>query len=271
MHLHTNASDGLYSPREVVALAKEKGLTAISVTDHDTIKGIKEAASSAAEMGLDFLPGVEISAEADEIEVHILGYCFNAQDGSLEQDLARFREARLGRAQEMLERLRHLGMPLDWERVLALAEGGSVGRPHIARALVEEGFVASVPEAFAKYLAQGQPAFVPRIKATPAQVIRLIREAGGVPVLAHPWGLQGMVASLVEEGLEGLEMYYTGYTAEMMATLRKVADEFGLICTGGSDFHGLEVAPANLLGGVYVPRRCLAALKRRHRELTASR
>lgn len=271
LHLHTTASDGLYSPREVVALAKEQGLAVISVTDHDTIKGIREAAQAAAEMGLTFIPGVEISAEADEVEVHILGYCLDEQDGSLERALTRFREARLGRAQEMLDRLRRLGMPLEWERVLTLANGGTVGRPHIARALVEEGFVTSVPEAFEKYLAQGQPAFVPRIKATPAQIIRLIREAGGVPVLAHPWGLQGLVSSLVEEGLEGLEAYYTGYTPEMTAALCALAEEFGLICTGGSDFHGSEVAPANVLGGVYVPHRCVTTLKQRHRELTAKR
>ncbi len=265
LHVHTQASDGLHSPREVVRLARECGLGAIAITDHDSVEGIAEAELAAAEgePPLRILPGVEVSAELDDADVHVLGYLVDYHSEELRAALKRFRSARLERAQEMLARLQELGISLSWERILALADGGAVGRPHVARALVEAGYVFSVAEAFARYLARGQPAYVPRYKVNPPEAVRLIRRAGGVPVLAHPWELQGLVPSLAAAGLEGLEVYYTGYTRQMVWMLRRLAHTHGLICTGGSDFHGHLLKTENPLGGVAVPSGCLRTLMRR--------
>lgn len=267
LHVHTTASDGLHSPEEVVAMARRLGLEAVAITDHDTLGGLPAGLAAASAAGLSLIPGVEISTEAEGgAEVHILGYLIASNDATLAHALSRYRHARLERAQEILARLADLGLSLSWDHVLHLAEGDSVGRPHIARALLEEGYVLSVPDAFARYLGHGKPAYVPRLKVTPAQAIRLIHEAGGLAVLAHPWEVRGLLPGLVAQGLDGLEVYYTGYENEMMALLRQMALAHGLVCTGGSDFHGYEVAPGNILGGVRVPRACLTALLRRHRE-----
>jgi hypothetical protein len=266
LHVHTNASDGLHKPEEVVAMALQLGLETIAITDHDTLGGVAATMQAAAGTGLRVIPGVEISTEAPNAEVHILGYLIDYHDEQLARALSRFRTARLERAQEILARLGELGIALSWEHVLSLADGGTVGRPHIARALRERGYVASVPDAFARYLANGQPAYVPRLKVVPQQAIRLIHDGGGIAVLAHPWEIRALLPDLVAQGLAGLEVYYTGYGAEMTALLRQLATQHGLLCTGGSDFHGYQIAPGSILGGVRVPRACLAALLRRHRE-----
>lgn len=272
LHVHTNASDGLHSPEEVVAMARRLGLEAIGITDHDTLGGLAAGQAAASAAGLHLIPGVEISTEVDDgAEVHVLGYLIAPDDVALACALSRYRNARLERAQEILRRLQDLGLSLSWDHVLNLAEGGAVGRPHIARALLEEGYVLSVSDAFARYLARGKPAYVPRLKVIPLQAIRLIHEAGGLAVLAHPWEVRGLLPDLVAQGLDGLEVYYTGYAVEMIALLRQLALEHGLLCTGGSDFHGYEIAPGNILGGVRVPRACLTALLRRHRERATTR
>jgi predicted metal-dependent phosphoesterase TrpH len=264
--VHSTVSDGLHSPAEVVRMARASGVDLIALTDHDAVEGIDEAMAAGARWGVAVLPGVEISAYAGEVEVHILGYMIRHRDARLRDMLRHYRTARVRRAREMLARLAALGMPLSWERVQALAGRGSTGRPHVARALLEEGYVSSVAEAFARYLRPGMPAYVPRDKASPAEVMAAIHAAGGLAVLAHPWAVTDEVARLAAQGLDGLEVFYAGYATNVTAYLRALATEQGLICTGGSDFHGLRLMPGNPLGGVAVPLACLRALYQSHRQ-----
>lgn len=266
LHVHSAVSDGLYPPAHVVRVAHEHGLSLIALTDHDAVEGIDEAIEAGARWGVAVIPGVEISAYAGDVELHILGYLIRHGDAELQAALARYRTSRVRRAHEMLARLAALGMPLTWERVRALAGRGSTGRPHIARALVEAGHVVSVAEAFDRYLRPGMPAYVPREKAAPDEAIRLIHAAGGLAVLAHPWALMEHVAGLKALGLDGLEVYYAGYAPNAIHYLHALAVEQGLIRTGGSDFHGLPITPGNPIGGIMVPMDCLRALYRRHRE-----
>lgn len=227
--------------------------------------GIDEAIAAGADNSVAVIPGVEISTFAGEVELHVLGYLIRHHEAALCSALERYRTSRMRRAREILARLEALGMRLAWERVQELAGRGSMGRPHIARALVEEGHVGSVAEAFDRFLGPGMPAHVPREKAVPEEAIGLIHDAGGVAVLAHPWALTEHVAALAARGLDGLEVYYSGYAPNVSHYLRALAAEHGLICTGGSDFHGLAMMPDNPLGGVDVPLECLRDLYRRHR------
>ncbi|MFN8540298.1 MAG: PHP domain-containing protein [Thermomicrobiales bacterium] len=187
LHTHSTASDGMLAPARLVALAVERGLRVLALTDHDTVGGVPEAsAAAAATTTLRFIPGVELSTHVDAGEVHMLGYFIDPANQTLIDSLARFREAREGRAEGMVERLSAAGAPIRLERVLELAAGGSIGRPHVARALVEAGHAQSVGDAFDRWLVRGRPGYVERFKLTPADAVRLIREVGGVPVLAHP-------------------------------------------------------------------------------------
>jgi 3',5'-nucleoside bisphosphate phosphatase len=267
LHIHTAASDGLHTPSEVVGLAQAAGLRTIAITDHDTLGGLAEAVAAARGTGLEVIRGVEISTEAPDAEVHILGYYVNDANQEFGTALVRLRNARMERAQAMLNKLQALRITLSWSRVHELAQGGTVGRPHIARALQEAGYVSSVQEAFDRFLGRGRPAYVSRYKVTPAEAIRLIRLAEGVAVLAHPWELTALLPGLVAEGLAGLETYYANYAPEVKAILRRQAEHYGLLCTGGSDFHGLDLLPENRLGTGKVPPECLAALRAHSRNL----
>ncbi len=260
LHVHTQFSDGTLAPQEVVARALREGLDALGITDHDTVEGVPEALAAAEGTPLRIVPGVEISAHIKDRELHILGYLIDPYHHDLLGALAQFRQQRLDRALQMVDRLKDLGLPLSWERVLDLAGEGVVGRPHVARALQEAGYVRSLQEAFDEYLNQERPAFVSRDKMTPAQAIGLIHQAGGVSVLAHPWGVLSALPELVRVGLRGLEVYYPGYSPAVTAELRQLARQRHLVCTGGSDFHSPDDRPENQLGHVVVPRSCLDAL-----------
>lgn len=261
LHIHTTISDGLHPPSEIVSLARTAGLHTIAITDHDAVEGIPEALAAAEGGGLEVLAGVEVSADMGHAEIHILGYLIDWRDAELVESLALSRASRLERLDLMLERLRAIGIHVSREHVLALADGGSVGRPHVAMAMREGHHVETIQEAFDRYLAEGRPAYVPRAKMTPGEAIARIRAAGGLAVLAHPWGITSLVPELVKQGLAGLEVYYTGYTPAMSAELIAIAKLHGLVCTGGSDFHGLDTMPENLLGGVAVPSSCVEQLK----------
>lgn len=267
LHIHTTASDGLYTPAEVVEMACAAGLRVVSICDHDTVDGLAEAFRAAEGTDLELIPGVEVSADADGLEVHILGYFVDQGNSELRTALARFRESRLQRAREMLARLEALGVPLSWDRVQELAREGTLGRVHIAEAMREARYVASSREAFERYVGHGRPAYVRRLRVSAVEAMRLIYGAGGLPVLAHPWDLLPIVPGLPAEGLAGLEVYYTGYSRAMTARLCVLAREHDLVCTGGSDFHGLALLPDNPLGGVRVPAGCVEALRRRWRLL----
>lgn len=246
LHLHTTHSDGSFSTGEVMAFAKQAGLKALAITDHDIIDGIPEATAIGKELEIEVVPGVEISSRLGESELHILGYFLNWTDPLLAQRLSTLRDSRHLRNPKIVQRLNELGIPITYEEVRALAGTESVGRPHIARLLMEKKFVTSAKEAFDRYLANGRPAFVDRELPEPAEAVRWIREAGGVPVLAHPtWvrtsaeGLRVLVRELKAAGLGGIEVHYSTHTPSQTTEYLDLAKQCDLLVTGGSDFHGV--------------------------------
>jgi len=246
-------------------MASRTGLRCIAITDHDTMQGIPEAREAAQGTSLRVVAGVEISCECEAAcaEVHILGYFVSPDDAPVREALERSRGSRVGRAKAMLDKLRAMGIELSWDRVRELAGDGAIGRPHIAAALREARVVDSTQEAFDRYLSHSSPAYVPRAKVEPATAISLIHGAGGVAVLAHPWGLERKVPALAAQGLDGLEVYYAGYSSEVHGYLLRLARQYRLACAGGSDFHGLGIMPDRPLGAAPVPECCLAELEMR--------
>lgn len=246
LHLHTTHSDGSFSTQEVMAFAKQAGVTALAITDHDIIEAIPEATAIGTELGIEVVPGVEISSRLGESELHILGYFLHWTDPLLNQRLATLRDSRHDRNPKIIRRLNELGIDITYEEVRNLAGTESVGRPHIARVLMDKQVVTSAKEAFDRYLANGRPAFVDRELPEPAEAVRWIREAGGVPVLAHPtWvrtsaeGLRSLLHQLKESGLGGIEVHYSTHTPSQTTEYLDLARQCDLLVTGGSDFHGV--------------------------------
>ena len=260
LHVHTNASDGKLSPAELIKLAARNGLGLLAITDHDTVSGIVPSLDAArAFPDLKIIPGVEISSHAPGSEVHVLGYFINYEDPELLIQLAALRDSRQDRAKAMVEKLRGLGLDISLERVQQIAGDGSIGRPHIAQALMEKGYVSSFQEVFTRYIGQGGPAYVERIKLTPDEAVKLILKSGGLPVLAHPSTIndaEAVVSRLADRGLVGLEAYYKDYTDEQRHDMVSLAHRYKLIATGGSDFHGIDGVTEVMLGDARVPREC---------------
>lgn len=264
LHIHTTASDGKESPAEVVARAKSLGLKAIAITDHDTLEGVKPAFAAGRLHKIEVLPGVELGSEHQGEEVHILGYLLELHNQAFLERLAFFRNTRVDRMERMVEKIQQFGFPVDMERVMTIAGSGSVGRPHLAAALVEVGAVETIAEAFEKYIGAGCPAYVPRHKLNPVEAVRLIRAAGGVPVLAHP-GLNNasrLIGELIEAGLAGLEAYHPAHSREQASYYHRLAGEYGLIVTGGSDYHGPGHKEGCRLGAETVPYSAVEELKK---------
>ncbi len=257
LHIHSTASDGKYPPQEVVRKAAEAGLTTIALTDHDTVDGIAAALTAAKSFpGLRVIPGVEVSTDVEDGEIHVLGFFMDYTDPDLSATLAHFRASRETRAKKIVAKLASLGISIDWERVQQLAGDGTIGRPHIAQAMLEQGYITSLREAFNKYIGRTGPAYVEREKMTPPEAVKLILKARGLPVLAHPFSTKNpehWVARLKRAGLCGLEAYYADHTPEDTEHLLQLAAKYALVVTGGSDFHGLESGIGAPLGGVEVP------------------
>lgn len=263
LHIHTTASDGTFTPAEIVRLARDIGLTIIALTDHDTVSGLQEGISAGQNMGVEVLPGVEINTDYKGKEVHVLGYLFDRQHPEFLNTLQQLRESRITRMRKMIDRLREIGLEIDPARVAEIAGSGSLGRPHLARAMEEKGYVTSVRDAFDRYLGVGGPGYVPRYKITPQEAVRLILTAKGIPVLAHP-GLIGddsLIDELLPAGLMGLEVYHSDHDDEATERYYQMAKERGLLITGGSDFHGQATKAANLLGKVKIPVQLVEKLK----------
>ncbi|MBI2913247.1 MAG: PHP domain-containing protein [Chloroflexi bacterium] len=243
LHTHSTFSDGVLTPTQLIDLAYGNGVRLMALTDHDTTQGLPEAYQAAARYpDFTLIPGIEMSTDVPGNEVHILGHFIDWANETFQETLARLRESRLGRARKMVEKLRGLGMPIAWERVQEIASEGAVGRPHIARALDESGHVASVNEAFDRYLSRNGPAYVERERLTPRQVVETLLRVGGLATLAHPRdlpALEGHLAELKDAGLIGMEVYYQDYKPAEIERLRALADKFGLLPLGGSDYHGL--------------------------------
>jgi hypothetical protein len=257
LHLHSIASDGRLTPEAIVAKAAELGLKVISLTDHDSIAGIVPALKAAeAFPGLTFIPGVEISTDLADGEAHILGYFIDYTDPSLEKALEKFRDSRFGRGQRMVEKLAALGIDIDWARVQEIAGDGAIGRPHIAQAMLEKGYVSTFGEAFDKYIGRDGPAYVEREKMMPEEAVALIARSKGLPVLAHPFtvpDLEAMVKQLKPAGLVGIEAYYKDNAPENTAATLELAAKYGLLATGGTDYHGIGDSKDVMIGGVEVP------------------
>jgi predicted metal-dependent phosphoesterase TrpH len=257
LHIHSTASDGKFSPAEIVKKSAELGLTVIAITDHDTVDGVLPALEAAkAFPQLRVIPGVEISTYVATGEVHVLGYFIDYTNQELCSTLSRMRNSRRERARQMVAKLKNLGLQVDWSRVTELAGSGSIGRPHIAQAMLEKGYIKSFKEAFTRYIGLGGPAYVEREKISPAEAVELILRADGLPVLAHPLTIddpEAMVMELKNSGLVGIEVYYHDCTDEEINRLTKLADRYSLIMTGGSDFHGLDTVSETMIGGAGVP------------------
>jgi predicted metal-dependent phosphoesterase TrpH len=274
LHIHSTASDGKLTPADIVRQAAERGLTFIALADHDTVDGIAPAQAAAQVFPqLKVIPGVEISTDIPQGEIHVLGYFIDYTDHELGATLDRFRNSRLKRAQGMVAKLDDLGIHIDWQRVQQIAGGSSIGRPHIAQAMLEKGYIDSFKQAFVEYLGRNRPAYVEREKMTPAEAVELIVKAQGLPVLAHPLTVnepEKMTIELKAAGLVGIEAYYDGYTAEEINRLVELADKHNLIATGGSDYHGLDTTET-AIGDVDLPlesvERLIALAKQRNPNL----
>jgi len=264
LHLHTIASDGIYTPSEIVRRAAEKGLEYIAITDHDTTNGISEALAAAGEFeSLTVIPGVEISTDYTNGLVHILGYFVDYNSQKFQQTLKEMRHSRELRARGMIDKLAELGVHLDWSRIKRIASDASVGRPHIAQAMLEKGYINGISEAFYKYIGQGGPAYVERIKTTPEEAVKLIIKSGGLPVLAHPLTIddpEAMIIKLKAAGLVGIEAYYSEFNRRQVNSLVKLAKKHGLIATGGSDYHGFGTEIETMLGDAEVPLEAVQSL-----------
>ena len=243
LHLHTLASDGRLTPTQLVDLIASKGVTVAAISDHDTTDGVAEAVRAAAgHPNLEIIPAIELSTDIPGDEIHMLGYFLQYEDEEFQAILRRFREGRLERGRMMVEKLAALGKPVDWERVKEIAGDGSVGRPHIALAMVEAGYFKEPKEAFYEYLGRNGLAYAEREKMTPEEGVEMLARVGGTAVLAHPANLEDLdtkVVQLKEAGLVGMEVHYAMYSEETIQRLVEVANRHGLIPCGGSDYHGL--------------------------------
>ncbi len=278
LHAHTTASDGTCTPAELVRLAHARGLRALGVTDHDTVAGLEEATATAAELGLELVPGIEISVDYPHGEFHLLGYFLDFRHPEFLARVNYLQENRFNRNGVMLRRMQEQGFDVTLADVEAEAGGGQIGRPHFARALVKKGYAASVQDAFERYVGEGKPLHVAKVKLGPEEAIRLVHLAGGAAVLAHPKYLAFNTPDrLVEElahlrslGLDGLECYYSQHTEEETATYLRIAADLGFVVSAGSDFHGTTKADVPL-GVVYRGRGGEDALLEPLRDAARSR
>lgn len=262
LHLHTRFSDGTFTPEELVGHAARQRLTALALSDHDTVAGCDRAARACAQAGLEFIPATELTAELADTELHLLGYGFDTANPALLRAMSTFQQVRQERILAMVERLNRLQVPLTAEEVLALADCESPGRPHVARALVARGICSGVDEAFARFLKKGRPAWVPKAKVAIAEAIRLVQEAGGVAILAHPGLNQAdpYLPALVEAGLDGLECYHSKHSPSVASHYVDLARRHRLLITGGSDCHGMAKGQP-LIGTVRLDDLHLADLR----------
>jgi hypothetical protein len=254
LHLHTQFSDGTFTPEELVLRAQNVGLACIALTDHDTVEGCARAAAACANVKMEFISGAELTAEHEDTEVHILGYFLDTKNPVLLDRIGKFQAVRQNRINEMCAALNRLGIPLKAESVFALANCKSPGRPHVARALVKEKLIGNLDEAFEKYLKKGRPAWVPKTKMSALEGVELIHEAGGLAVMAHP-GLNrtdDIIPGLVKAGLDGIECFHTKHSTVMAERYLEIAEKYDLLVTGGSDCHGFSKKQP-LIGTVKLP------------------
>ena len=267
LHVHSTASDGKLTPEELVDYSIEKGLAGFALTDHDTTDGIAAAQRAAKRKGIEFIPGVEISSIWEPGQLHVLGYFIQPENPVLRNALSMMQKARNERNPQMIKLLNELGFMITLDDVKSMTSGSVIGRPHIAHALLKAGYIQDYREAFEKYISPGMPAYIPKERMEPAEAVRIIKSAGGIPVIAHPkfWGYNGIelekkIEELKEIGFEGIEAIYSDHTEEEIEYFTCLGKKLGLIITGGSDFHFFSEKGPDL-GCVNVPYECLTILK----------
>ena len=268
LHVHTYLSDGTFSPERVVEYSKAKGLDAIAITDHDCCSGITPAIIAAKDLDLEIIPGVELTAELDEAEIHILGYFIDWQNDSFLRKLEKISKVRQERAKEILEKLRKHGIDISEKELFELSGPGSVGRLHIAHLLVKKGAVSSLKEVFAKYIGDHGPCYVKKFKLSPKEAADMIKGIGGVSVLAHPKTInfknkstENFLKMLVRDGIQGIEVYHSDHTAKDENEFKELAEKYNLLMTGGSDCHGFGKKEI-LIGKVRIPYELVERIKK---------
>ena len=280
LHLHTRASDGTLTPTELVELCANRGLKVIAISDHDSTEGLSEALACAkAHPGMRVIPAIELSTDVPGSEIHILGYFIDTSDADFQDTLTRFREGRLDRGRAMVERLHSMGYDIKWSRVQQIAGDASIGRPHIASAMVEAGYFKYPNQVFDELIGRDGPAYVERMKLTPKDAIRLLRQNGAVPVMAHPTysqikssrgevqQLDLTVRQMKEYGIVGIEVFYGDYTHDQVAHLKRISDELDLIPCGGSDYHCSGNPGEPEPGSVGPPMETVSRLEAAHADI----
>ncbi|ADL12979.1 PHP domain-containing protein [Acetohalobium arabaticum] len=267
LHLHTTASDGSFTPSEVVNKAVQLGLDVIAITDHDTVGGIPEAKAEAFDKDLEVISGIELNTELFDLEIHILGYYIDDNNLALQNELKKLRTARYDRIEKMIKKLGDRGIEIDFDYVCQLAGDNNLSRVHLAQAIVERGYVYQISEAFDEYIGKGCSSYVSRYKLTPRRAIELIKAAGGIPVLAHPALLERdeLISEFITDGLVGIEVYHSEHSQSDVRHYKHLAQKYDLVITGGSDCHGAYKDNV-LLGSVEVPDKVVRDLKQNQRE-----
>lgn len=257
LHMHSTYSDGVLSIEALVKRTGEAGLSTISITDHDNASGIDEAIAVGKQCGVDVIPGMEISANVGEQDIHILGYFFDHTSPKLQEYLSLFRVERVKRAERIVEKLNDMKIPLTMEAVMDKAGAGSVGRPHIANALVEEGLTGTYHEAFLKYIGYGRPAYEKKYQISPREAVELIADAGGLSFVAHPGNTidEKLLLTLIREGVDGIEVIHPSHSPERIAYYNGIVSEYFLLASGGSDFHGGKRNDLEVLGKYYISEK----------------
>ncbi|MCK8817699.1 PHP domain-containing protein [Natroniella sulfidigena] len=269
LHLHTTASDGSFTPTEVVRTAKSMGFSAIAITDHDTLAGLEEGARVAKEEGIEFVPGIELNTDYDDTEIHVLGYYLDYGRENLLNKLDTLQKARYNRIKNMVDKLNGLGFDIEFEEITDIAEDAALGRPHIAQVMLDKGYVKEWSQAFDQYIGCQGPAYVKRKKLTAKEAIQLIKSARGIPIIAHPVliGNDQLLPKLVEWGAEGFEVYHTEHDQAATRRYLEFAKQNDLLITGGSDCHGPKRKGEILLGEIKAPYKLLNRLKQLKKQI----
>lgn len=262
LHLHTIFSDGTYTAEELISEVVKSGINTVAITDHDTVEGIVPCLKAAGEKDIEVIPAIELTAEHDGLEIHILGYFIDYRNGDLREKLNFLKANRRERMHKMVDKLKKMNVAIEADEVFELAAGAPAGRLHLARVLVKSGYVRSIYDAFHKYIGDQAPAYICGFRLKPSESIELIRSNGGIPVLAHPYSMKrdDLIPLFVDYGIRGLEVYYPEHTKTMTQHYKDIADKYGLLITGGSDCHG-SVKPDVQLGAIKLPYSFVEKLK----------
>jgi len=264
LHIHTNHSDGFYSPEEVVLKAKQNELEAISITDHDNLSGINDAIKKGNEIGIEVIPGLEISSDIKDREIHILGYFIQTDSQELERYLNFFRVERLKRAIRIVNKLNLLGISLSIDDVMEVAKNSAVGRPHIAQAMLNKELISTYYEAFNKYIGNGGPAFEKKVHISPQSAFKIINDAGGLSFIAHPGYMEeSLLKELIDEGVDGIEVIHSSHSQHQVKFYRGIVNEYFLLECGGSDFHGGKRDDEKNFGKFYTKYSVIEAMRKR--------